>query len=78
MSWFKRQFKLKRLAIEHDNYQEAMFYNPDPLSNRVGTIMRLSKEIEFCQDLMARQYLEEAMATMLESIRSRSVEPMIH
>ena len=80
MSWFtkKNMIEQERGNVEHDNYQEIMFYNPDPLCNRISMVLRLSREIEFCLDDEAKVYIKEAMEILLYSIEARSSKPVLH
>ena len=80
MSWFtkKSMINQERYKVEHDNYQEVMFYNPDPLCNRISMVLRLSREIEFCLDDEAKAYLKEAMEILLHSIETPTSNPVLH
>jgi len=78
MSWFKKEGEQERANVEHDSHQEVMFYNPDPMCNRLSMVLRLSREIEFCLDDEAKAYLKEAMETLLSSIEERKPEPVMH
>lgn len=77
MSWFKKYNKVSqdRPSVEHNISQEVMFYNPDPLVNRLSMALRLSREIEFCLDEEAKEYLKIAMEILLKSIEDRGSLP---
>ena len=80
MSWFNKDEKdeMTRANVDHDSHQEVMFYNPDPMCNRISMVLRLSREIEFCLDDEAKVYLKTAMETLLSSIEERKPEPVLH
>jgi hypothetical protein len=69
-------FLNKKKELPQDlSSKEVLWYNPDPMVNRVGMIIRLKREIEVTQEVTLRNVLYEAIEVLIDSISEQSTAP---
>jgi hypothetical protein len=62
-------FLNKKKELPQDlSSKEVLWYNPDPMVNRVGMIIRLKREIEVTQEVTLRNVLYESIEVLIDSI----------